>query len=93
MAEISYVNPRQARNDPASEFNNPQEIVESKGLTRGQKLEALKRWLFDVERRLASDAEGMVQPDRPDQPTGDVKLIEEIKAAQEQLAGEPQSSA
>ena len=87
MAEISYVNPRQARNDPASEFNNPQEIVETKGLTRGQKLEALKRWLFDVERRLASDAEGMVQPDHP---TGDVKLVEEIKAAQEQLAGEPQ---
>jgi len=40
----------------AAEFNNPQEIVESKGLTRGQKLEALKRWLFDVERRLASAA-------------------------------------
>jgi hypothetical protein len=77
MAEISYVNPQQARNDPAAEFNNPQEIVESKGLTRGQKLEALKRWLFDVERRLASDAEGMA----------------EIKAAQEQLAGQPQGAA
>ena len=90
MSEISYVNPRQARNDPASEFNNPQEIVDSKGLTRGQKLEALKRWLFDAERRLASDAEGMVQPGHA---TGDVKLIEEIKAAQEQLAGEPQGAA
>lgn len=90
MAEISYVNPRQARNDPASEFNNPQEIVESKGLTRGQKLEALKRWLFDVERRLASGAEGMVQPGYS---TADVKLVEEIKAAQEQLAGDPQGAA
>jgi hypothetical protein len=90
MAEISYVNPRQARNDPASEFNNPQEIVESKGLTRGQKLEALKRWLFDVERRLASDDEGMVQPGHS---TADLKLVEEIKAAQELLAGEPQGAA
>ncbi|MFM9847726.1 MAG: hypothetical protein ACKVP3_11270 [Hyphomicrobiaceae bacterium] len=90
MAEISYVNPSQARNDPASEFNNPQEIVESKGLTRGQKLEALKRWLFDVERRLASASEGMAQPSYS---TADVKLVEEIKAAQEWLAGEPQSAA
>lgn len=90
MPEISYVNPQQARNDPASEFNNPQEIVASKGLTRGQKLEALKRWLFDVERRLASDAEGMAQPA---QSTADIQLIEEIKAAQEQLAGEPQGAA
>ena len=90
MAEISYVNPQQARNDAAAEFNNPQEIVESKGLTRGQKLEALKRWLFDVERRLASDAEGMVQPGHS---TADVQLVEEIKSAQEQLAGEPQGAA
>lgn len=90
MAEISYVNPQQARNDPASEFNNPQEIVASKGLTRGQKLEALKRWLFDVERRLASDAEGMAQPHFSN---ADTKLIEEIKAAQEQLAREPQGAA
>jgi hypothetical protein len=87
MSEISYVNPSQARNDPASEFSRPQDIVESKGLTRGQKLEALRRWLFDVERRLASDAEGMVDPDVS---TPDVQLLEEIKAAQEQLAGEPQ---
>jgi hypothetical protein len=90
MAEISYVNPQQARNDPAAEFNSPQEIVESKGLTRGQKLEALKRWRFDVERRLASDSEGMAQPGYS---SADVQLIEEIKAAQEQLAGEPQSAA
>ncbi len=90
MSEISYVNPQQARNDPAAEFNNPQEIVASKGLTRGQKLEALKRWLFDVERRLASDAEGMVQPGHS---APDVQLVEEIKVAQEQLAGEPQGAA
>lgn len=89
MAEISYINPKQARNDPASEFNNPQEIVESKGLTRGQKLEALKRWLFDVERRLASDDEGMAQPGYS---TTDLKLVEEIKAAQDRLAGEPQGA-
>ena len=90
MSEISYVNPGKARNDPASEFDHPQEIVDLKGLTRGQKLEALKRWLFDAERRLASDAEGMVQPGHS---TADVKLIEEIKAAQEQLSGEPQGAA
>jgi hypothetical protein len=89
MPEISCVNPDQARNDPAAEFNSPQEIVESKGLTRGQKLEALKRWLFDVERRLASDSEGMAQPGYS---SADVKLVEEIRAAQEQLAGEPQTT-
>ena len=90
MAEISTVNPGQARNDPASEFDHPQEIVESKGLTRGQKLEALKRWLFDVERRLASDAEGMGPPR---QGTADLKLVEQIKAAQQELSAEPQGSA
>lgn len=90
MAEISTVNPRQARNDPASEFDDPQDIVDSKGLTRGQKLEALKRWLFDVERRLASDAEGM---GLPRQGGGEVELIEQIKAAQQQLNGQPQGAA
>jgi hypothetical protein len=90
MAEISAVNPRQAREDPASEFNHPQDIVHSKGLTRGQKLEALKRWLFDVERRLASDAEGMGPPR---QASGDVALVEQIKAAQQELGGEPQGPA
>lgn len=90
MGEISTVNPGQARNDPASEFDHPQDIVESKGLTRGQKLEALKRWLFDVERRIASDAEGMGPPR---QSAGDLALIEEIKAAQRTLSGEPQGPA
>jgi hypothetical protein len=90
MAEISYVNSGQARNDPASEFDHPQEIVESKGLTRGQKLEALKRWLFDVERRLASDAEGMGEPR---QAAGDLELVEQIKDAQQALNGEPQGAA
>lgn len=90
MAEISAVNPRQAREDPASEFNHPHEIVDSKGLTRGQKLEALKRWLFDVERRLASDSEGMGPPR---QANGDVQLVEQIKAAQQELGGEPQGPA
>lgn len=90
MAEISTVNPGQARNDPASEFDHPQEIVESKGLTRGQKLEALKRWLFDVERRLASDAEGMGPPR---QGADDLQLVEQIKAAQQELSAEPQGSA
>jgi hypothetical protein len=86
MAEISYVNARKARENPASEFSRPQDIVDNRGLTRGQKIQALKRWLFDVERRLASDGEGMAQPDAS---TADVALLEEIKAAQEQLAGEP----
>lgn len=90
MVEISCVNAGQARNDPASEFKDPHEIVESKGLTRGQKLEALKRWLFDVERRLASDAEGMGPPRTE---SDELKLIEEIKAAQQALSGEPQGSA
>jgi hypothetical protein len=90
MSEISYVNPQQARNNPEMEFASPRDIVDSKGLTRGQKLEALKRWLFDVERRLASDSEGMHQPG---QSSSDVKLLEEIKAAQEELAGEPQGPA
>jgi len=90
MAEISTVNPRQALDDPAYEFNHPHEIVDNKGLTRGQKLEALKRWLFDVERRLASDAEGMGPPR---QANGDVSLVEQIKAAQQELGGEPQGPA
>lgn len=90
MAEISYVNPQKARNDPASEFSSPQDIVTTKGLTRGQKLEALKRWLFDVERRLASDSEGMYHPGDS---SSDVQLVEEIKRAQEELSGEPQDPA
>ncbi len=90
MSEISCVNSKKARIDPSSEFDKPQDIVDSKGLTRGQKLEALRRWLFDVERRLASDAEGMYQPGNS---TSDVDLMEKIKKAQEQLSSEPQGAA
>jgi hypothetical protein len=50
----------------------------------------LRRWLFDVERRLASDAEGMYQPGNS---TSDVDLMEKIKKAQEQLGSEPQGAA
>lgn len=90
MAEISTVNPGLARNDPAAEFDSPQEIVDNKGLTKGQKVEALRRWLFDVERRLASDGEGMGPPR---QTAADAELIEQIKAAQQKLVGAPKGPA
>jgi hypothetical protein len=63
MGVISHINTQQARFDPESQFENPEQILVEVGLTAGQKLAALQRWANGVEQRLAASGEGMPEPD------------------------------
>lgn len=59
MSTISHLNHDRALNNPEAEFETPQLLADEVGLTRGEKIAALKRWADLVDRRLASGNEGM----------------------------------
>lgn len=57
--KLTDLNRERALYDPESEFDSPRAIASEVGLTRGEKLAALQRWSYSVDRRLASGYEGM----------------------------------
>lgn len=59
MGVISKLNPEAARFNPESQFDEPRGLVETPGLTLGQKFATLQRWRAIVENRLAATDEGM----------------------------------
>jgi hypothetical protein len=75
-SEITHLNHDRATNNPESAFDTPQSLVEEVGLTRGEKIAALERWAFLVDRRLASGNEGM--PTYGTEPR-DAELLREIE--------------
>ena len=81
-AKISHLNHDNAINDPESEFGDPGTLVEEVGLTRGEKISALQRWAFLVNRRLDSGYEGM--PTYGTEPR-DAELLREIELAKSKL--------
>ena len=78
MSEIMRIQTEKARRDPEAVFDRPGDIAKELGLTRGQKLAALKRWESDVTQRLKATTEGM-----PGNGTSaeDSALLEEIKTS------------
>jgi hypothetical protein len=48
--------------DPALIFNNPSEVVQSQELSRGQKIEILKRWEYDARELQVAEEESMRGP-------------------------------
>ncbi|MDX2157070.1 MAG: hypothetical protein SFW09_11235 [Hyphomicrobiaceae bacterium] len=77
MALISKVNRQAALSDPEAEFERAADVVECAGLTRGEKLSALRQWQSAVQRRLESADEGMVEH-IPGTLTRDAELLSEI---------------
>jgi len=75
-SEITHLNHDRVTNNPESDFDTPQSLVEEVGLTRGQKIAALERWAFLVDRRPASGNEGM--PTYGTEPH-DAELLPEIE--------------
>jgi hypothetical protein len=75
-SEITHLNHDRATNNPESAFDTPKSLVEEVGLTRGEKIAALERWAFLVDRRLASGNEGM--PTYGTEPR-DAELLREIE--------------
>ena len=84
MAEIMQINSTQALTDPEAVFEHPGEIADHVGLTRGQKIAALERWIFTVRARLDAVSEGMTS--RPDGAySADSQLAREIERTIELL--------
>lgn len=77
-SKIQDLNRDAAKLDPESQFDDPQALLDEVGLTRGEKLAALKRWAAQVDRRLAAGNEGM--PTRGTEPR-DAELLRQIELA------------
>jgi hypothetical protein len=90
MSAISKVDIRQAATDPEAAFNNPSELFECVGLTRGQKISAFEKWAFAVRSRVDAQSEGMLN-----HPGGaytrDVELLREIEKNLESLRSQPKN--
>jgi hypothetical protein len=89
MTEIMNIDMHKATTDPEAVFDEPIDVVEQVGLTRGQKIATLERWAFSVRARIDALSEGMMN-----HPDGayirDVELVRVIEKAVEELR-QPQS--
>jgi hypothetical protein len=45
--------------DPASVFDNPEEVLEQAELTKDQQIEILRRWAYDANEVAVAEEEGM----------------------------------
>ncbi|CFX35956.1 protein of unknown function [Candidatus Filomicrobium marinum] len=83
MGERLKIDREAAKAEPESQFQTPDDLVASEGLTRGEKIAALKRWAFLVNRRLASGDEGM--PVSGAQEAADAELLRKIESSRSAL--------
>jgi hypothetical protein len=82
MSTIGQLNVVGAKLDPAKHFSNPQEIVETVMLTRGEKIATLERWRLEILRQLDAANEGMRTHGRSSK---HAKLLDEIESARQAL--------
>lgn len=82
MSTISRVKPDQARYNPEAEFGHPSRLLESVALTRGQKIAALERWAFALQRRIDAGSEGMTGSERAPE---ELELLESVRQARVSL--------
>ncbi len=59
MSEIGSIRPGVAKNDPASVYRSPLDIVNEVMLTRGEKIGTLERWRQSVMQQMAATDDGM----------------------------------
>jgi hypothetical protein len=85
MSTISRVKPDQARYNPEAEFGHPGRLLDSVALTRGQKIAALERWAFALQRRIDAASEGMSGAERTQE---DLELLEAVRQARVALVNE-----
>jgi hypothetical protein len=85
MSTISRVKPEEARYNPEAEFGHPSSLLESVALTRGQKIAALDRWAFALQRRIDAGSEGMPGSEWSAE---DLQLLEAVRQALATLRSE-----
>lgn len=62
MTTIMQLDTKKACEQPETVFRTPADVVAEIGLTRGQKVVALKRWAQLLDDRLRASNEGMTPP-------------------------------
>ena len=72
------VDVKQAVLNPSAVFKRPQEVVDCKELTHGQKIEILKRWEYDARELQVADEESMTAP-RPE-PVALESILQALRA-------------
>ena len=82
MSTIGQLNVAGAKLDPAKHFAQPQGIVDTVMLTRGEKIATLERWRLEILRQLDAANEGMRTYGRSSK---QAKVLDEIEAARQQL--------
>jgi hypothetical protein len=85
MATISRLKPDAALHAPETQFDDPWQLAAEVGLTRGQKLAALRRWEQKLVHEMAAAGEGMPTPDSQ---AWQADLLAEIGKAILSLQGE-----
>jgi hypothetical protein len=78
---MKMVDVKKALLDPSAVFKRPEHVIESKDLTREQKIEILQRWEYDIRQLQVADEESMTAP-RPEPVTLDavLKALRELGA-------------
>lgn len=61
MRQLSAEELEQAKLDPATVFDCPQDVLVAEDLTKQQKLAILKRWEMDADALLRAGDEGMTE--------------------------------
>ncbi len=59
MSAIGSIKPAAAKNDPASVYKTPLDLVDEVMLTRGEKIATLERWRQAVMQQLSAADDGM----------------------------------
>ena len=70
---------RTAIRDPTSVFENPEEVVTAKALTRADKIAILKSWAYDARELEVAEEEGM--------PGGGQSVLSQVLDALKHVAG------
>ena len=90
MGEIMKLNTEKARLEPDCVFSRPLDIVCEAGLTRGQKIAALRRWDQALQDRIRATGEGMTPA--AGRTADEAEMVEEIGQALQFLQHVPEES-
>jgi hypothetical protein len=91
MSEIMHLDIEKARLEPDAVFARPADLVQAVGLTRGQKIAALRRWELLMHDKMRATDEGMEAP--TGRPTTEATTIQAIGEALESIAAPPAPAA
>jgi len=81
MSEVGALNRDSAKEQPASIFESPLDIITEIMLTKGEKLATLERWRLSILDELSASNEGMATPSSSSKQFAVLEMIEAAKAS------------